>query len=163
MNASIQEEPIVYLGVSVTPDAIEWEIEGQNHFSLNAPEGHAHFIRELSHRAPVARLVCERADGAELTLVRVLHEAGFAVATVFAAQVCVFAGVSAAAEITPAILTRYAASCPGELCFIEGSRTPRMPVVADYSDVRRLPRKRVALAQRLKAWFAARRTAASRA
>jgi hypothetical protein len=121
MHANLMAEPITYLGVTVTPEALETEIAGQSYLTLNGAEGHALLLERLGQIAGSVRIVCEKAGGAETTLVQALRAAGFTVGIAATESVCAFARLSDASQITPSNLTHYAIRHPGQMKFMEGS------------------------------------------
>ena len=134
MNAHLMAEPATYLGVAVTSEAVETEINGQSCLTLNCPEGFAFLLNRLGRLSVPPRIVCEESGGAETALVQTLRAAGFTVGVAVSEKVCASARLRAASEITPGVLLRYAAAHPDAVRFIEGSSTPhrQSPTAASW-------------------------------
>ena len=76
------KQTITYVGLSVTPDALEVELDGKSYITLNVPEGRARLIGYLGASGCSQRIVCEQAAGAESAIVLALFAAGFTVGVV---------------------------------------------------------------------------------
>lgn len=141
MNATLQEQPITYIGISVTADAIETELNGQSYITLNVPEGRTRLIVRLGKPGYSLRIVCEQADGAETAIVQALRAAGFTVGVASTSAVCTAARLHNAAEITPSILAHYGSENAENIkFFIEKPVSPPPPIITSFAAVSQVSR-----------------------
>lgn len=124
------QQTITYVGLSVTPDALEVELDGKSYITLNVPEGRARLIGHLGASGCSQRIVCEQACGAESAIVLALLAAGFSVGVVPTSAVCAAARLDDAGEITPCILARYGRENAESINFVVGKLMSHPPAAS---------------------------------
>ena len=85
-----------YIGLSVTPEFVEWETRRESHTAVNAPECLARLAAALACETEPPHVVCELAGGAERVVVAFLLADGYRVSLAEPETVCAFAGIDGA-------------------------------------------------------------------
>lgn len=122
MNLDIANE-VERVGILVTSDILETEIDEHNYLVLNSSEGHMGLISRLRARGDNLRIVCEECKGYEKPLVSRLQREGFEVAVVGAIELRIAAEMDKT-EITPRFLAELAAQLPSGRAQSKSSPVP---------------------------------------